>query len=458
MPTTGANSEIYLIDGAPSLKDTSAPTAAAQPAAAVLPPAERASDLVAKLLDDPNMGLPETNGDVVPYSPRLSLDFVGQPYVAAGISRFGTSIGGGLSFLWSDMLGDHVLGAAFDVNTYGTGIDDIFKNSGGVLGYENRKHRWNWGVSLEQVPYLTGGIATGVTTSGGQLAFVEETVIQRQTFRGLNGAVAYPISRTRRVEFGGGYQQVSFDQEVRTVMTSLQTGREISDQTESTSLAGALRLGTATAALVSDNSLFGATSPIAGHRSRVAVMPTVGTISYTGMLADYRRYFMPVDFYTIAGRVMHYGRYGSGAEDSRLIDLFIGYPELLRGYDIGSFTTSECVAGSLGTCESFDRLIGSRMLVGNLELRFPLLRPFGVREGMYGPVPVEVAFFADAGVAWTSIQRPSFAGGERRPVSSAGVTFRANVFGFAIAQIDLAYPFQRPGRGWVWSFSLAPGF
>ena len=62
------------------------------------------------------------------------------------------------------------------------------------------------------------------------------------------------------------------------------------------------------------------------------------------------------------------------------MDLFIGYPELLRGYDIGSFTTAECVAGSLGTCESFDRLIGSRMLIGNLELRFTLLRPFGVRE------------------------------------------------------------------------------
>ena len=213
---------------------------------------------------------------------------------------------------------------------------------------------------------------------------------------------------------------MSFDQEVRTVLTSLQTGQEISDQTETTSLAGALRLGTATAAIVSDNSLFGATSPIAGQRSRLAVMPTLGTISYTGMLVDYRRYFMPVDFYTIAGRVLHYGRYGSGAEDSRLLGVFIGYPELLRGYDIGSFTAAECVAGSLGTCEAFDRLIGSRMLVGNIEFRFPLLRPFGVREGMYGPVPVEVAFFADAGTAWTSIQRPSFAGGERRPVQQCG--------------------------------------
>jgi hypothetical protein len=33
-----------------------------------------------------------------------------------------------------------------------------------------------------------------------------------------------------------------------------------------------------------------------------------------------------------------------------------------------------------------------------------------------------------------------------------------NLFGFAVAQIDMAHPFQRPGRGVVWGFSLTPGF
>jgi hypothetical protein len=77
---------------------------------------------------------------------------------------------------------------------------------------------------------------------------------------------------------------------------------------------------------------------------------------------------------------------------------------------------------------------------------------------MYGPLPVEVALFADGGVTWTSADGPTFVGGNRHPVASAGVTFRANLFGFAIAQIDLARPFQRQGRGWVWGFSLNPGF
>jgi hypothetical protein len=98
------------------------------------------------------------------------------------------------------------------------------------------------------------------------------------------------------------------------------------------------------------------------------------------------------------------------------------------------------------------------MLVGNLELRFPLLRPFGVSGRMYGPLPTEVALFVDGGAAWNRDERPTFFGGDRRGVSSAGLSLRVNLLGFAVAQIDLAHPFQRPTRSWVWAFSLTPGF
>ena len=64
--------------------------------------------------------------------------------------------------------------------------------------------------------------------------------------------------------------------------------------------------------------------------------------------------------------------------------------------------------------------------------------------GCTGRCPIEVAFFADGGVAWTDSQRPSFFGGDREPISSTGVSFRVNMFGFAVAQIDFAYPLQRP--------------
>ena len=77
---------------------------------------------------------------------------------------------------------------------------------------------------------------------------------------------------------------------------------------------------------------------------------------------------------------------------------------------------------------------------------------------MYGPLPVEVAFFLDNGVAWSHGEKPTLFNGDRKPVSSGGVTFRASLFGFAIAQVDVARPFDRPGRGWVLGFSLTPGF
>jgi hypothetical protein len=93
---------------------------------------------------------------------------------------------------------------------------------------------------------------------------------------------------------------------------------------------------------------------------------------------------MPVPFYTLATRVIHYGRYGSGAEDPRLFPLYVGYPDLVRGYDVNSFDVSECAPTAASQCPAFDRMLGSRLLVGNIEFRFPLLRPFGCPASRFG--------------------------------------------------------------------------
>jgi outer membrane protein assembly factor BamA len=210
-------------------------------------------------------------------------------------------------------------------------------------------------------------------------------------------------------------------------------------------------------ALVFDTSSFGATSPVQGQRYRFEVAPAFGTINFTGVLADYRRYFMPVPFYTIAARVLHYGRYGDGGEDLRLAPLYLGYPGLVRGYETTAVTSSGQCVPILG-CTPSDDLQGSRMLVANLELRFPLLRPFGVSSGrMYGPLPVEVALFTDGGVAWNKGQRPDFLGGDKSGVGSAGVGLRMNLGGYAIGAFDISYPFQR-NEGWVFQFTFTPGF
>jgi hypothetical protein len=453
---------VYLLDGREALAGTPVPSSTTASdsylVAGALPPLKREAGQVAAYLNDPTTGLAELPGEVAPYDAKLSVDAVGQPYIAAGVSRFGGMYGGGVSFTMSDTLGNHNLYAAIDVNSYGGAFSDLYKNTGVFAAYTNMTHRWNWGLSGGQLPYVVGGFASGVGSINGQPAILEQQIIYRETHRGLSGSVAYPFDKTRRVEFGSGYQHVTFEREVRTLSYSIRTGERIGDDSETTALADPLHLGSVSAAFVTDSAISGPTSPVAGQRSRFEVSPTVGSLTYTTALADYRRYFMPARFYTLAGRLMHYGRYGGDSEDGLLLPLFIGYPELIRGYNYGSFRASECTVGPAGPCDVYDRLLGSRMLIGNLEFRFPLLRPFGVSGSMYGPVPVEVALFADAGVAWTQANRPTFAGGGREPVSSAGVTFRANLLGFAVAQVDLAYPFQRPGRGWVWGFSLTPGF
>jgi outer membrane protein assembly factor BamA len=160
---------------------------------------------------------------------------------------------------------------------------------------------------------------------------------------------------------------------------------------------------------------------------------------------------------TIAARVLHYGRYGSGGEDSRLYPLFLGYPDMVRGYDTGSFSASECGAQANGSCPVFDRMLGSRLLVGNLEVRAPLLGLFGKRN-LYGPIPVEIGAFFDTGVAWDSTSKPKLFGGDRRLVRSTGAVARVNVFGFAVLQVDWVKPLDRPGKQAFFEFNLLTGF
>ena len=423
--------------------------------AASLPPLEREA-LVARIINDPTAGLPATTGEVEDYVARLSLDGVSQPYISAGVDRFGGSVGGGIAFSFSDMLGNHNLYAQVSADTYGAGIGDIANNTGALLAYTNLTKRWNWGVVVEQTPYLAGGYMIDQAIVGGEVALLDQTIIDRQVNRGVTGMLAYPFSQTARMEFGGGFTRTSYDRQIRTVAISQRTGRVLAEEVETTPLAAAMNLSSVSSAFVTDSSLFGATSPVAGQRSRFEVAPTFGDLRLTTALADYRRYFMPARFYTIAVRGLHYGRYGTGGEDQRLIPLFIGYPEFIRGYGVNSFEAGECQSSQ--SCPTFDRLMGSRLLVGNIEFRFPLLRPFGVGSNMYGPIPVEVAFFLDGGVTWTKTTKPSFFNGTREPVSSGGISLRTNLLGFAVAQIDFARPFDRPGRGWIWGFSLTPGF
>jgi Tol biopolymer transport system component len=455
----GGKYDIYVTDPETTVRPAPTEAVADTANAGVLPPLDRRESEVQALLANATLGLPSTTSyPSEPYTGKLTLEGIAQPTVAVGVDRFGPAVGGGIGLQFADMLGNHSLTTVVQLNS---GINGNFslKNTAAQALYFNQAHRVNWGIVAGQIPYLSGGFRSSLDTIGGEPVQIDEAIINRQTEQSAAGLVAYPFNRAQRIEFQGGLSRISFDQIVEVNAFSLRTGQLIGRDSNETQIADPLTLGTTSAALVFDTSNFGPTSPVQGQRYRLEAAPTFGSLQFTNVVADYRRYFMPVPFYTIAGRVVHYGRYGSGASDARLFPMYLGYPNLVRGYDVGSVQAADCLPTAASQCPAFDQLMGSRLLVANLEFRFPLLRPFGATQRMYGPVPVEVAFFADGGVAWDRNEKPALFGGARQGVGSVGVAFRVNLLGFAVGEFDIARPFQRPGqRGWTFAFNLLPGF
>jgi Tol biopolymer transport system component len=419
--------------------------------AAVLPPSDRRAGDVVQLLETPTTGLPPAQATFTQdeYKAKLSLDAVGQPTVGVGADRFGAYAAGGLSFLWSDMLGNHTLGTTLQMT-------NRFQEIGGAVMYLNRENRWNWGVVAEQTPYVTGGFARGIATVNGQEAFVEQTRRITQMNSAVSGILHYPFSRAQRVELTGGVRRIGFDHDVETDVYSLVTGTRIDNTVEELDRPDAINLGEAGAALVYDTSVMGATAPVMGQRYRLEMSQVAGTLTYSGALLDYRRYFMPVRPLTFAFRGLHYGRYGSGGEDTRLAPLYVGYPGLVRGYEMNSFDPTECIVEAM-TCAAFDQLVGSRIAVLGAEVRFPIFGLFS-RKSLYGPVPLDIAFFGDAGTAWTTGDDRVLGDARKDWVRSYGVAMRFNAFGYAILELDYVRPLDRPGRGWLWQFNLTPGF
>jgi len=445
---------VYLWHGTGALDRST--TAVANVAA--LPPVDQASPTMQVLAarSDPNLP-PVQLYPTEPYKAKLALTGVGQPTASAGVGSFGPAVAGSAGFTFADALGDRMLVTGLQVAS-GLSNSISFKDVAFDVGYLRLDRRWQWRLVSGQVPYVAGTFESApATTDSGEPVQIDRETIYREVQRNSAAILMYPLDRGRRLEVAGGFSQNSLEQIVHSSVWSVATGQQLSSTSQENDLRQRLDLATTTAAFVSDSASFGATSPVQGQRYRIEAAPTFGSVNFTGLLADYRRYFMPVSFYTIATRFVSYSRLGAGGEDARLHPMFLNDPTLIRGYAPLTQSSVECVLALTGVCDSIDQLVGSRMAVGNVELRFPLLRPFGASQHMYGPIPVEVALFGDSGVAWSRGEKPAFLGGSRQGISSAGVAFRVNL-GVAIAEFDAVRPFQRLDTGWTFGFNLMPGW
>lgn len=426
----------------------------------VLPPITASpAPLIDEMLADGTTGLPGTNAGapfISRYRPQFGLEGLGLPSAGVSAGPGGSAVGGGVSVFWGDLLARRRLGVA--VQAQGR-LQDV----GGQLLYVNAVSRWNLFGTLGYTPLPSAFSASGrVTVRDGAGNTIDATVFENGIARTIvqEGTVGaqYPFSRTRRFEMAMTGTRLAQDLDLTQQVVDNVTGRVL-DRRRVTGNAGApLHYAQWSAAMVGDDVVFGATSPLAGWRYRFEAGQTVGRLAFQSVTAD-GRWYQPVWRGSLAVRALHTGRYGRDEGEGLLAPVFLGQPALVRGYSAESIAQRECFRDAfLGRCPTFDQLLGSRMAVANVEYRLPLDR-FGFRT-----LPVEVAPFLDAGLAWSGGDAWSLRPGPRgdvsrsvrRPVLSHGIATRVNL-GAVIVEFFHARPVHRVGGG-VFGVNLAPGW
>jgi len=418
---------------------------------------------VRQLLDSASLSLPDTTEFTLrPYRVRFTADYVARPTVGYQRDNFGRGFFGGTAVSLSDILGNRTIVLSGSVN--GRISEAQF------LGvYINQSRRFNWAGGFSQEPlYFYAGSFWDRRDSGNpgglDSADVFTTAIRRFVIRDAFVESYYPFSRFSRAELGLHAVNIT-DATLR-----LETGFDALNgaflgQNYITDEGPSVSFIQPSLALVHDNSLFGFVGPFAGSRSRLQVSPAFGTWQFTSGLVDYRRYLFLRPF-TLAVRGMMFGRYGRDAER---FPIFLGTTELLRGYTYGSFRNNECIvdpgSNSQTGCAELDQLIGSKIAVANVELRFPLTRSLVLGFLPIGFPPIEAALFYDAGLAWSegsivkfnrdSSENPVLV---RAPLKSWGGSIRVNMLGLMILRFDYTTPIDRPLKRRYWTISLGPTF
>ncbi len=455
------NYYIYKLPASTGALTMGSTTGSASAIAGQLPPLHGTGSTITAYLQNPTEGLLPTSTTFPEsgYKPAMHLAYLGPPTIGVAVGSYGAGAGGSVSAYFSDILGEHNVGLTFQgggTSGIGTFADQI----SGEVFYLNQQHRFNWGVDVVHLPYISAfnTVTQQVINLNGQPVVADVVQQQRDIsrFDDVSAITQYPFSQTRRIELsvGGQHQSIKSELEQVFIVGNTIVGRQVTQLGSSLSL----NLVHSSAAFVGDSSIFGFVSPIKGTRYRYEGEVLSGDLHFETALADWRKYFFlnPVTF---ALRGIHYGRYGANDEDPRISPLYLGQQSLVRGYEIDSISASEC-GSNPSSCPVFDRLVGSKIAVANAEVRVPLFgtKEFGLLSGF---IPTELVGFVDAGAAWTDNQSAKLKfktnTNERVPVVSTGIATRL-LLSYIPIELYYAHPFQRPGRNWVFGFNIIPGW
>ncbi len=320
-----------------------------------------------------------------PYTQHYTLDFAG------GDAAFAPGVGsaGGAIFLFSDLLGDHVVLAAI-TSFQASGLGSLVDNLGGNFFYLNQKRRLNWGVGVFRL--------RGLFYEGDYNTIYDETAY------GSYFQVRWPFSRFTRVE-----AQVGLEHSNRFDLTSpdLNEPRRIG------------WLAQNYVAFVKDNTLWLSTGPIDGERRNVTLGLTNDLTNgrFDSWIAslDERRYFRIGQRSAYAVRILGY--YSAGSHPAHI---GIGGTWGLRGYP------------------RYGGVSGTRAVLVNQEIRFPIsdYLSIGFPFGEMRFPGVQGAVFGDLGGAWTAASH------NRGILGSAGFGLRMPVFFPLVLRLDFGWRFE----------------
>ena len=435
-------------------------SAATNRTAGMLPPFNRSgNEIVQQNIENKNPE-PVTTSNFVnkPYRSKFQLDYIGNTGVGVSTGGgYGMGVGGGVNGLFSDILGNHQLFGSLALN------GEIY-DFGGQFAYFNANSRVNWGASISHIPYVSGIqrlfedtlVLNGTDTV--EVANLSTDILR--TFEDQVGLyTAYPFSQTRRIEAGASFARYYYRLDRYSDYYTPDGQVFIGSQKTRLETPSGFNFGQGYLAFVGDNAQFGIASPLTGHRFRIEAARYLGVVNLSSFLGDYRRYFRFAPF-TFATRGMYMGRFGKDAETGVLPPLYIGYPFYVRGYEATTFAEE-----TSGEEITINDLIGSKMLVTNAELRFPLSGPerlSAIRSRFFF---TELALFTDGGVAWGNTLTPSgepkddIIPRDSRFIMSSGLSLRVNLFGYIVVEPYFAIPWQNGGfKNGSFGINFMPGW